>query len=280
MKEFLKKNGIRMGLVVLLAALFAGLSSSTRDGQIGFLHNLTGIVEAPMQKVLSSAVNWGNSIYGYLYEYDALMDENEQLRSSLANAQQAAREGIEFREKNDMLRDTLSLREKHTDYEMESCKVVLWSSSNWSSAFRISKGRNSGIELGAPVVTEYNAVVGQVTELGETWATVSTVIDVDMSVGAFVGAEGSSGMVVGEFPLMRQGKAKLTSLADGVQISVGDEVLSSGSGGLFPAGLVIGTVSEVVTDETGQTEYGVITLQCDYDSLVQVFIIKSFDVVE
>ena len=197
-----------------------------------------------------------------------------------ADAQQSARDGIAASEENTRLRELLNLREKHTDYEMESCKVVLWSSSNWSSSFTISKGRSSGIELNDPVVTEYGVVVGQVTELGETWATVSTLIDVDMSVGAFVGAAGNSGMVVGEYSFMKNKTAKLTFLADGAQIFVGDDVLTSGSGGAFPSGLVIGTLTAVQTEAGGQIEYGIVEPQCDLDSLVQVFIIKSFEVVE
>ena len=233
-----------------------------------------------MQKVVSSAVNWFDTIYGYLYDYDSLLAENESLRSQLADAQQSARDGIAASEENARLRELLNLREKHSDYVFESCKVVLWSSSNWAHSFTISKGASSGIELGDPVVTEYNAVVGQVTELGETWATVSTLIDVDMSVGGTVVTTGSSGMVVGEYSLMKQKLAKLTFLADGAQIFVGDEILTSGSGGAFPAGLVIGTVSNVQTEAGGQIEYGLVQPQANLDSLVQVFIIKDFDVVE
>ena len=183
-------------------------------------------------------------------------------------------------EENTRLRELLNLQEKHTDYEMESCKVVLWSSSNWSSSFTISKGRSSGIELNDPVVTEYGVVVGQVTELGETWATVSTVMDVDMSIGAYVGTSGASGMSVGEFALMKKKEAKLTFIAEGAQIFVGDEVLTSGSGGAFPAGLLIGTITNLQTEAGGQIEYGIIKPECSFDTLVQVFVIKSFEVVE
>ena len=280
MKEYLKKNGIKVGIIVFAAALLIGLGSAARDGQIGFVQNATGVIKAPVQKVLSSAVNWLDTMYGYLYEYNSLVAENESLRSQLADAQEAARNGIEASEENARLRKLLELREQHTDYEMESSKVVLWSSSNWASSFTISKGSSSGIELGDPVITEYGAVVGQITELGETWATVSTLIDVDMSVGAFIGATGSSGMVVGEFAHMQNKKAKLTFLADGAQIFVGDEVLTSGSGGAFPAGLVIGKITNVQTEAGGQIEYGIVEPQCDLDSLVQVFIIKNFTVVE
>lgn len=280
MKQFIKKNGIRVGIIVAAVVLIIGLGAAARGGQISALQNLTGIIKAPMQKVLSSTVNWANSIYGYLYDYDSLMAENESLRSQLAEAQQSARDGIAASEENVRLRQALELREAHTSYELESSKVVLWSSSNWSSSFTISKGSSSGIELGDPVITEYGAVVGQITELGETWATVSTIIDIDMSVGAFVGATGNSGMVVGEYSYMKQKLAKLSYLADGAQIFVGDEVLTSGSGGAFPAGLVIGTLTAVQAEAGGQIEYGVVEPQCDLDSLVQVFIIKSYEVVE
>ncbi len=280
MKEYLRKNGLRVGIIVAAAALIIGLGATAREGRIGFVQNIAGIVKSPIQKVLSSAVNWFDSLYGYLYEYDSLMAENESLRSQLADAQKSARDGIEASEENSRLRKLLELREKHTDYVMESCKVVLWSSSNWSSSFTISKGSTSGIELGDPVITEYGAVVGQITELGTNWATVSTVIDVDMSVGAFVGATGNSGMVIGEYSFMREKTAKLTYLADGAQIFVGDDVLTSGSGGAFPAGLVIGTLTAVQTEAGGQIEYGIVQPQANLDSLVQVFVIKSFTVVE
>ena len=280
MKEYLRKNGLRAGIIVAAAALIISLGAAARDGRIGFVQNLSGIIKSPIQKVLSSAVNWFDSMYGYLYEYDSLMAENESLRSQLADAQKSARDGIEASEENTRLRKLLELREKHTDYVMESCKVVLWSSSNWSSAFTISKGSASGIELGDPVITEYGAVVGQISELGTNWATVSTVIDVDMSVGAFVGATGNSGMVVGEFSFMRDKTAKLTYLADGAQIFVGDDVLTSGSGGAFPAGLMIGTLTAVQTEAGGQIEYGIVEPQANLDSLVQVFVIKDFTVVE
>lgn len=279
-KDYLKKNGIRIGIIVFAVVLIIALSSAARSGGISFAQNVTGIVKAPMQKVLSSTVNWFDSIYGYLYEYDSLLAENESLRTQLAEAQQSARDGIAASEENTRLRELLNLREKHADYVMESCKVVLWSTSNWSSSFTISKGRSSGIEEGDPVVTEYGAVVGQVTELGETWATVSTLIDVDMSVGGFAGDTGTSGLVIGEYALMKKKTAKLTYLADGAQIFVGDEVLTSGSGGAFPAGLVIGTITAVQSEAGGQIEYGIISPQCEFDSLVQVFVIKDYEVVE
>ena len=280
MKEYLKKNGIRIVIILFAVIVIILVSSVTRGGNVSFLQNATGVIASPLQKVVSSTVNWFDTIYGYLYQYDSLMAENESLRAQLADAQQSARDGIEASEENVRLRELLNLRDKNSSFVLESSKVVLWSSSNWSSSFTISKGKSSGIELGDPVITEYGVVVGQITELGENWATVSTLIDVDMSVGAFIGETGTSGMVVGEFSLMKKKQAKLTYLADGAQIFAGDDVLTSGQGGAFPQGLVIGTISAVQSEAGGQIEYRIIEPTCDFDSLVQVFIIKDFELVE
>ena len=280
MKQYLRKNGIKYGVIVAAVAFLIGIGAIARGGNSGFLKNVTEVLEAPIKKVLSSTVNWFDTIYGYLFKYDQLQAENESLRSQLADAQESAREGIAATEENERLRNLLNLREAHTDYVLESAKVVLWSSSNWSSSFTISKGSTSGVELGDPVITEYGVLVGQITEVGTNWATVSTVIDVDMSVGAFVGTEGTSGMVVGEYSFMKDKLAKLTYMAEGAQIFVGDDVITSGSGGAFPAGLVIGTLTAVKTESGGQLEYGIVEPSCRFDTLVQVFIIKDFDVVE
>lgn len=269
-----------MGIIVLAVVLIVALSSVARNGDISVIHNVSGVLISPVQKVVGSAANWFDSIYGYLYKYDSLKAENESLRTQLADAQQSARDGIEATEENERLRELLGLREKHSDYIFESAKVVLWSSSNWAHSFTISKGTSSGIKKGDPVVTEYNAVVGQITEVGENWATVSTVIDVDMSVGAFAGNSGTSGVVVGEYALMKNKTAKLTYLADGAQILKGDEVLTSGSGGAFPQVLVIGELINVQTEAGGQIEYGIVKPAVNFESLVQVFVIKDFKVVE
>ncbi|MBR0355365.1 MAG: rod shape-determining protein MreC [Oscillospiraceae bacterium] len=280
MKNYLKTYGIRIAVLVFAVVLLIGLGAAARGGSVGLLQNVTGVLIAPVQKVVSSAANLFDSIYGYLYEYDALVAENESLRAQLADAQQSARDGVEASEENERLRQLLELRAKHTDYVFESAKVVLWSSSNWSHSFTISKGRTSGIEKGDPVVTEYNVVVGQITEVGETWATVSTVIDVDMSMGAYIGETGTVGLVVGEYALMTERLAKLTYMVDGAQIYVGDEVLTSGEGGAFPAGLVIGHISAVQTEAGGQITFGLVEPECAFDSLVQVFVIKDYSVVE
>ena len=87
-------------------------------------------------------------------------------------------------------------------------------------------------------------------------------------------------MVVGEFSLMREGRTRITYLTGGGQIFKDDEVLTSGAGGTFPSGLLIGTVAAVMSEAGGQTTYGIVEPSCDLSSLSQVFIIKDYSIVE
>ena len=280
MKEYLKKNGIRLGVVILAVVLVALLAGRVLGGRADFLTNAIVTVREPIRQAASSVADWLDGIYGYLFEYEQLKAENESLKIQLAEAKEEARAGQDALDETERFRNLLGFAEKHSDFVFESARIVSWSASNWGSSFTINKGEKNGIEVGDCVVNEYGALVGQISELGESSATVRTLIDVDTSIGALVGADGSAAMLMGDYTLMRQGQVKVTWLTEGAQLFLEDDVLTSGSGGLIPQGIVIGSVASIQSEAGGQTEYGIINPAVDLDTLVQVYIIKEFDVVE
>ena len=190
------------------------------------------------------------------------------------------RQSEEARKENEQLGQLLDLQQKRQDFSFQSARVAQRSTDNWTNTLTLSLGSDAGLAVGDCVITEYGALVGQVCELGDTWATVRTVIDVNMDVGAFVGSNSYAGVISGEFSLMKQGLTRVTYLASGAQIFTEDEVLTSGKGGAFPSGLLIGTVTTVMTQAGGQNTYGVIEPACDVDALSQVFIVTDYEIVE
>lgn len=279
-KQYLRKNGIKLGALIVVVAMVVGISSYVHKGKAGVVQNVTGTVKTPIQQMVSSIADWLEGVYGYVYKYDALEAENERLRQELAESQKQVRDSAEALEENERYRELLEFDKKHSDMTYEAAKVVSWTTSNWANSFSISKGESSGIELGDPVITEYGAVVGQITELGKNWATVSTIIDLNSNIGARVSDTGSAGLLTGDFVMMQDGCAKLAYLSEGAQIFSGSIVVTSGSGGAFPPNLIIGTVTSVQQEAGGQIEYGMVEPSCDLGSLVQVFVIKDFEVVE
>ena len=280
LKQYVSKYGVRLAICVVVVVLIALSVSNMLGGRAGLLKNADGALKAPVQKAATALLDWVEGIYGYLYEYDRLVEENNSLRAENAALRETSRNYSELEAENERLRTLFDWAQKHTDFVMESAKIVAWDTSNYTSAFTIGKGSRSDIALGDCVVTEYGALVGQVIELGSDWATIRTIIDVDMDVGALVGEDSYSGVITGEFSLMKQGLTRITYLSSGAHIFQNDEVLTSGKGGSFPPGLLIGDVSTVMTESGGQATYGIVTPACDVSRLSQVFIIKDFEIVE
>ncbi len=281
MKAYLKKYGIRLAVIVVLAALIVGLATRQKsDGSAGTLSTVSNGLRSPVQRAVGAMVGWLEGLYGYIYDYDNLVQENEALRTQLAEAQDEARSAAEANEENTRLRTLLGYLEKHTSYVTESALITGWDASNWVSAFTISKGTNYGIAKGDCVITEDGTLVGQVSEIGSNWATVRTIIDVNMNVGVLVGDSEIAAVVVGDYALMKEGCCKLTYFTDDVTLFVGDRVVTSGKGGAFPSRITIGTVTELRSEAGGQSYYAVVQPDVDLSLLSQVFIIKDFEVIE
>ena len=134
--------------------------------------------------------------------------------------------------------------------------------------------------MGNCVITETGVLVGGVSQVGLNWSTVSTVLNTDIEMGGIVTRTYSAGILEGSFDLMSQGRLKLSYLPEDAQLVSGDEVVTSGKGDVYPSGLVVGQVEGVFTDPSGMTRYAVVLPDVKLDSLVEVFVIKDFDIVE
>ena len=280
MKDYMKKYGIKLLVLVLLVALLSGVAAAKGDGHASALEDTAGAVRSPFQKVAQALVSRVEGFYGWLFNYEMLMQENENLRAQIAELEQQVRDNELAKEENVKLRELLNLSQKHTDYVFESAKVVSWNASNWANTFTISKGSDAGLEVGDAVVTEYGVLVGTVAELGSNWAIVDTVVDIGTSIGVLVGAEETSAMLLGDYTLMNSQYMKISFVAESGQVITGDIVVTSGAGGAYPQGLILGTVSSVHTEAAGQIEYAVVEPFTDLKALNQIFVIKDYKVIE
>ena len=87
-------------------------------------------------------------------------------------------------------------------------------------------------------------------------------------------------MAGGDLALMSEGRLRLQYLSDSANLIKGDVIVTSGLGGYYPAGLVIGTVESVQTDDGGLARYAVLSPKCDVAAIQEMFIITDFDVIQ
>ena len=280
MKDFFRQNGIILLAIALLLSILLGVGSAVMGGSADPFSNVINTVTAPVRGGISAVINWAEGVYTYVFRYDELNRELADLRAQVAELEEQVRQGQEASRENEQLRDLLGLQAKRRDFVFESARVSAHSTSNWESTLTLSKGSSAGVAAGDCVVTEAGVLVGVITQVGLNWCTVSTIINTDIELGGLVARTYAAGILEGDFALMNEGKLKLSYLPDDAQLVSGDEVLTSGKGDVYPSGLVVGQVESVFTDPSGMSRYAVILPKADLDSLIEVFIIKDFDIVE
>lgn len=266
--------------IALLLSLVITLSSVLLGGSANPLANVVQAVTSPIRGGISAVLDWADGVSTYVFRYGEMQQELEDLRLQVSQLEEQVRQGEEDSRENEQLRDLLKLQQQRQDFVFENAKVTARSNSNWESTLTLSKGSAAGIAAGNCVITETGVLVGVVSEVGTNWCTVSTVINTDIEMGGIVTRTYSAGVLEGDFSLMSQGKLKLNYLPEGAQLVSGDEVLTSGKGDVYPSGLVVGQVEGVFTDPSGMTRYAVVTPDVDLSSLIEVFVIKDFDIVE
>ena len=280
MKDFLRQNGILLLVIALLASILIGIFTFMLSGEADPLSNIVNTIAAPVRGGVAAAADWVEGAYAYVFRRGELEDELDALRRQVGELQEKVRQGEEASRENEQLRELLEFQKRRRELTTEPAKVTARSTANWESTLTLSKGSAAGIEAGDCVVTQTGVLVGVVAETGLNWSTVSTVIDTETEIGGIVTRTYSAGVLEGDFSLMNEGKLKLNYLPEGAQLVTGDEVLTSGRGEVFPSGLEVGRVEGVFTDPSGQTRYAVVTPSVALDSLIEVFVIKDFEIVE
>ncbi len=280
MKQFFRQNGFLLLLIGALLSILLGLTSALMGGNADPLSNVFRFVTTPVRNGVTAVANWTEGVYTFLFRYEEMEQELAQLRVQVAEMEQLARQGEDALRENAQYRQLLGLQEKRRDFVFEDARVTAPATSNWASTLTISKGSSAGIHAGDCVITETGVLVGVVSTVASNSAEVSTIINTDIDMGGMVARTYSAGILEGDFSLMEQGKLKLSYLPDSAQLVAGDVVLTSGKGGVYPSGLVVGAVEGVFTDPSGKTRYAVILPDVELDSLIEVFVIKEFDIVE
>ena len=279
MKKFFSQTGILILAAVTLIAVIMCIVSAFSSGT-GFLHNAAGVVASPFRTAGAAVSRWTENVTDHFKSVDDLKKENSELRRKIASLEQSVRQANTDSEENARLRSLLDLRQQRRDFVFESAYITERSSSNWASTLTLSKGTSCDIAEGNCVVDNNGYLVGIVTEAGLNWCTVATVLDTEAQVGAKVFRTGETTVAMGDIGLMGRDRLKLNYLESESGLINGDLVVTSGLGGYYPSGLVIGSVEEILTDDGGLTKYAILAPQVNLDDLTEVFVITSFDVVE
>lgn len=276
MRAFFKTRTFIAMCIVTAMLLGMTILDTATSGHLSFIENLAGSLVTPVQKFCSTVIQHGGNLIKAYTEYEELAAENEKLKSELASAGQLIRDAEEYANENASLKAMLGIATAHADFEFAACLVVGSDQNGYSHTLTLNKGSADGLAKKDLVMTA-DGVVGYVNELGLTWCKVTTVLDSSCEIGAIVTRTQDIGVLDWDYTLSEDGLLKLAYLNAGVVLNSGDAVETSGVGGVFPKGILLGRVRELRTESHGISQFAVLEPAVDLQTVSTVFVITNFE---
>lgn len=262
--------------VALLLSIVPGVLCAM--GQGSYIRSAIVTVATPFRWAFTKVGEGLSGFSLYFRTLEELRDENESLRAELDSYKNLVYDAELIQEENDFYSDYLGIKEEHVDFLFEDATVVGHESTNYRKVLTLSKGTLHGIEVNMPVITE-EGLVGHITEVGATWSKAEIITESSSAVGGYIERSGTLGVVEGTYELRTEGLCRMVYIEADSDIRVGDKVLSSGVGEVYPRGLLIGKVTSVSVDENTRTLTAVIEPAADLDSISKVMIITEYEIV-
>lgn len=196
-------------------------------------------------------------------EYDELKAENKKLKEELEALRSAPYNADVVQNENEWLKKYLNFHTEHPEFVLADARIIARESGNFSTVLTLDRGKVHGIDKNMPVIAP-EGLFGYVSEVGLDWCRVMTVVETASSVGAYTDRTGATGVVEGDLELRSGGKCRMTYIEATADIRVGDKVYTSGEGSIYPAGLLLGTVSSIQADEASRTLIAEISPAVDF----------------
>lgn len=262
-------------VILLIAAVCLGLAAYTgAAGQDSPVSAAVGTVLSPLQKGVSFVTGKVGHLIDHFQNYDEMEAENKELREKVAQLEQQVRDAQAAVDENERLRVLTGLVQNNPTFRYDMAEVIARSPGQWATTVSIDKGSLDGVAKNDLVVTA-EGMVGYVSLVAPTYSKVTTVLDTNMQAGAIVTRTRESGIAQGDYELMGDGMLRMSYLSKDSDVVIGDTIQTSGEGGIFPKGIMIGTVERVMIEENGMNNYAVIRPFVDPSTVTDVYIITD-----
>ncbi len=274
-KKKKKQHYKRIGILLLVLAVLLVLAASTAHRQgVSFPEEVLQVIVAPVQGAFQQLTSFAESFFASIKDYQLLLAENAKLRERLAAATALETSIAELKQENERLRRMLELREA-SEYELIAAEVIARDPSSWFKTITINKGARHGIEQNMAVITT-DGLVGSILSVAPNSAHVLLLTDERSAVSALVQRSREPGEVgLIENDPENPGALLMKNLPRDANIQPGDTIISSGLGGLFPKGLLIGYVSSTAGDKMSLTQYAVVQPAVNFNRLEEVFVVVT-----
>lgn len=276
MLQFLKSRKFKTFLLVICALLVgAVLAVAVRSSASPFT-SAVGMVFSPIQKLsgfVADKMDWVKFSFEGSGTY---LQEIERLEQKIAEYENKIVDYNEMEQKVASYETMLGVKEDNPDYVLERASIIGTDTADMFTSLIIDKGSNDDISVNDPVVYG-NYLVGIVNKVHPSYSVVETILSPDLNISALESKTRETAYATTTIELSEQGRCMLSGLERTTAVTPGGIVVTSGIGGTYPKGIIIGTVSEIVESKYDLSNYAVIEPGVNVKEIEDIFVITDFE---
>ncbi|EAX48111.1 rod shape-determining protein MreC [Thermosinus carboxydivorans Nor1] len=269
--RFFQKKAVLLTVAILTVFSLAFFAARGKY-QFTVLEQVVTTVLAPVESLVAKIGYTVRRVTSSSWQLVTVYRENQQLRAEIEQLRQTNLNVTEVLAENARLRAMLDYKKGAPQFDFVTAAVIARDPGTWTNVIVINRGAADGLTKDMPVVTP-RGLVGNVVQVYQTTAKVQLILDPRSAVGAMVQRPESRVAAIVEGTGANPLSPRMVNLARDADIIKGDKIITSGFGGIYPKGLLIGEVTDIVNEEGGLLKYAVLKPAVDFDRLEEVMVI-------
>ena len=267
-----KKTGIIGIVITVIALIILVVLTNTDIKNFSGVENVFNKLVMPIQNGLTYLKNKIAGNDSFFADINHLKEENEKLASENDELKESLRELEIIKAENATLRQYNNMSEKYSEYTTVPAYIINKDVSNLSNTMVINVGSDDGVEANMPVITS-EGLVGYIISTTNNTAKVEPIIDPASSVSATISTSRDS--IVTKGILGSNNTLRATYIPTDADIILDDSVETSGLGGIYPKGILIGKISQIIESKNITDRYAIIETAVDFAKLENVLVITD-----
>ena len=266
-----KRTGLAGVIITVIILIVIVIISNIKVDNVSFAESGASVFIMPIQNGLTYFKNWISGNSNFSININNLKEENEQLKKKNSELKQALRELEIIKSENNTLKEYVNLKDKYAEYKTLPAYVINKDISNYNDTLIINVGKDDGIEVNMPVIAD-QGLVGHIISVTDKTAKVQTIVDTASTISCTVTTSRDS--VIARGTLDKQSTLKVTYIPTDATLLQGDTIETSGLGGIYPKGILVGTIKQVVTTKNITDRYAIIDTAVNFAKIDSVLVIK------
>lgn len=267
-----KQTELLGGIITLIILILLIFLSNVEVNKLSYLETAANSIISPVQRVITDIKNKIQGNTAYFADMDAIKQENEELKTKNSELETKLRELERIKADNVTLQEYMNLTQKYASYSTVPAYVINKDVSNYSSNLVINVGTNDGVQKNMTVIAD-KGLVGHIISVTEKTAKVQVIIDPASTVSSKMSTSNES--IICKGTLENDQVIRASYIPTDAELIKGYSIETSGLGGIYPKGIHIGTIEEIITTSNIIDRYAVVKPAVDFSKLNTVLVITN-----